>query len=78
MPDVQCTRCGSSAEGLDSAPLPGEVGENVRRCTCRACWDEWLKAQVMVINENKLSPANPEHYRTLIDEMSTFLSLERE
>ena len=31
--------------------------------------------QVMVINENKLTPADPEHYRTLVREMSTFLVL---
>ena len=75
MPEVSCTRCGSVSAGLERAPLPGDVGQRVLASTCRVCWDEWLKAQVIVINENKLSPADPEHYKTLVREMSTFLSL---
>ena len=43
--------------------------------TCRACWEEWLGAQVIVINERSLSPAKPEHYDILVGEMRTFLGL---
>ena len=75
MSQVSCSRCGSSAEGLDSAPLPGEVGTRVFDGSCRSCWKEWLEAQVILINERKLSPAKPEDYRTLVGEMTTFLSL---
>lgn len=75
MCEVSCARCGTIAEGLALAPLPGEVGQRVRGGTCRNCWEAWLKAQVILINENKLSPANPEHYKRLIRDMTAFLNL---
>jgi Fe-S cluster biosynthesis and repair protein YggX len=72
---VSCCRCGSSAEGLERAPLPGAIGQRVLDETCRACWQQWLAAQVMLINERKLSPARPEDFRVLLREMTTFLGL---
>ncbi|NIM01301.1 MAG: oxidative damage protection protein [Acidobacteria bacterium] len=76
MPQVECSRCKRSADGLERPPLPGEVGQAVAAHTCVACWKEWLAAQVMLINEQGLSPANPEHYQRLVDEMRVFLVLE--
>ncbi len=76
MPQVECSRCKRQADGLDRPPLPGEVGEAVAAQTCEACWKEWLAVQVMLINEHALSPANPEHYKRLVDEMRVFLVLD--
>lgn len=42
---------------------------------CAACWKEWLGAQVILINEQGLSPANPEHFGFLVEQMKTFLNL---
>ena len=75
MTRFQCRHCGSTADGLTKAPLPGEVGQLVRDGTCAACWQEWLGEQVKLINENKLSPANPEHYDFLVERMKGFLRL---
>ena len=75
MLEVSCTRCGKTAEGLDRSPLPGPIGERVKASACRACWSEWLGAQVILINERSLTPANPEHYEALLREMATFLDL---
>jgi Fe-S cluster biosynthesis and repair protein YggX len=78
MPQVECSRCKLSAEGLGRAPLPGSVGQEVEQNTCSACWKEWLRAQVILINENSLSPANPEHYKRLVGEMRSYLGFEPE
>lgn len=75
MAEVDCSRCGNTAEGLPRAPLPGAVGEAVLAGSCGACWAEWLRAQVILINENRLTPRNPEHYERLLAEMRTFLNL---
>ena len=75
MSDIQCSRCGNTAAGMDRAPLPGELGERVVQHTCAGCWKEWLGAQVMLINENQLSGANPQHVDWLLDQMQVFLSL---
>jgi len=76
MSQVQCSRCGSTRDGLERPPLPGDAGRLVHERTCRGCWDEWLKTQVILINEKRLSPVDPEHYRALLREMTTFLNLE--
>ena len=75
MADVHCRRCDSTGDGLDAAPLPGESGRLVLAQTCRSCWDIWRGEQVKLINENKLSPAKPEHYEFLVERMTGFLKL---
>ena len=75
MAKVRCARCGKSAEGLERAPLPGVDGEQVLARSCAGCWKEWRGAQVILMNENQLSPGDPEHYRKLIGEMRSFLGL---
>jgi Fe-S cluster biosynthesis and repair protein YggX len=72
---VECSRCGNTAEALPRAPLGGPLGELVLSQTCAACWKAWLDAQVILINENQLSGANPEHVDRLMDQMRVFLSL---
>ena len=76
MPQVTCSRCKRSADGLEKAPLPGDVGRRVAEATCAGCWGDWLRAQVILINEHSLSPANPEHYQRLVAEMRTYLELD--
>ena len=76
MPPVECSRCHKTAEGLPEAPLPGATGERIAAATCAACWQEWLGAQVVLINEHSLSPANPEHFERLLAEMRTVLALD--
>jgi Fe-S cluster biosynthesis and repair protein YggX len=78
MAEISCSRCGSTRAGLDAAPLPGAVGELVLQQTCTTCWRDWLGMQVKLMNENRLTPADPEHYAYLVREMRTFLGLREE
>ena len=78
MAEVNCSRCGNTAAGLERAPLPGDVGDQVLVQTCGACWQEWMAMQVKLINENALTPAKPDDYSFLVQEMSTFLGLREE
>ncbi len=75
MTEVSCSRCGSTVTGLEQPPLPGEIGEQVLSQTCASCWKQWLDVQVKLMNENRLTPANPEHDDQLIEHMKVFLSL---
>jgi len=75
MAQVTCSKCGNTAEGLERAPFPGSVGEELLARVCAACWKEWMGQQVILINENKLTPADPQHYALLIAEMKKFLLL---
>ena len=76
MPEVRCSRCGSTAAGLDRAPLPGRPGELVLAQTCTACWEEWKGTQVKLINEYRLNVTDPGHFDRLMTEMKAFLSLQ--
>ena len=60
-------------EGLDFVPWPGELGKRVFASIGKAAWQRWLAHQTMLINENRLSPLNPEHRRMLEAEMEKFL-----
>ena len=48
-------------EGLDFAPWPGEAGKRVFAHVGKPAWQRWLAHQTMLINENRLSPLNPQH-----------------
>jgi Fe-S cluster biosynthesis and repair protein YggX len=60
-------------EGLDFVPWPGELGKRVFANIGKAAWAKWLAHQTMLINENRLSPMNPEHRALLEGEMQKFL-----
>ena len=75
MTQVTCARCGNTAVGLDSSPFPGATGELVHQRICAICWAEWMAMQVKVINENRLTPARPEHFEFLTAQLKTFLNL---
>lgn len=75
---LRCTRCGETKPGLDAPPLPGEPGRLVHRGTCRDCWQAWLRAQVILINEQRLSLADEAHYDRLVEEMKSYLGLRSE
>ena len=78
MSQVDCSRCGNTAEALPRPPLGGPLGELIATRTCAVCWKAWLDAQVILINENKLSGANPEHVEQLMGQMRTFLNIQEE
>lgn len=70
---VNCVKLGREAEGLDYPPVPGEMGKRVFENVSKEAWKGWQGQQTMLINENRLSPMNPEHRRLLETEMQKFL-----
>ncbi|PJK01502.1 oxidative damage protection protein [Lysobacteraceae bacterium NML75-0749] len=70
---VFCQREQRQTEGLDFVPWPGEMGKRVFAHIGKTAWAAWLAHQTMLINENRLSPMNPEHRAFLEKEMDKFL-----
>ena len=70
---VYCQREQRETEGLDFVPWPGDMGQRVFANTGKSAWTAWLAHQTMLINENRLSPRNPEHRAFLEREMEKFL-----
>ena len=52
---VNCVKLGREAEGLDFPPLPGELGKKVFENVSKEGWQQWVKHQTMLINENRLN-----------------------
>ena len=49
---VQCVKLGTESEALDFQPLPGELGKRIFDSVSKEAWQNWLKHQTMLINEN--------------------------
>ena len=70
---VDCVVLGRPAEALDKAPWPGELGQRILRQVSREGWQQWLARQTILMNEQRLSPMNPEHRAYLESQMEAFL-----
>lgn len=70
---VYCEYEKRETEGLDFVPWPGPAGKRVYAHIGKGAWAAWLAHQTMLINENRLSPMNPEHRAYLETEMLKFL-----
>ncbi len=69
---VNCVKLQKEAEGLDRMPYPGELGQKIFDNVSKEGWQEWLKFQTMLINENRLSPIDPKSRSFLEAEMEKF------
>lgn len=70
---IHCRKLDREAEGLEFAPWPGELGQRIYNEISRPAWEQWLAHQTLVINENRLSPLDPEARKLLTTEMEKFL-----
>jgi len=70
---IHCVKLGIDADGLDFAPWPGPLGQRVYAEISKPAWQQWLAHQTMLINENRLSPLDPNHRAFLETEMEKFL-----
>lgn len=70
---VQCTVLKKQAEGLESPPYPGELGQRIFDNVSAEGWTKWLERQVLIINENQLSSADPQAVELLEAHMMGFL-----
>lgn len=58
---VQCIKLGKEAEGMDFAPMPGAMGKKLFDSVSKEAWQQWVKLQTMIINENRLNLADARH-----------------
>lgn len=70
---VQCMVLKREAEGLDKLPHPGELGIRIYENVSKEGWQQWLQRLTMIINENKLSTADPGSIEVIEKHMLGFL-----
>jgi Fe-S cluster biosynthesis and repair protein YggX len=71
-----CSRCASRPAGLARPPFRGALGAEIQLRVCPACWEEWKRSEVMVINELKLNFMEPTSQEILTSHMREFLGLD--
>ena len=69
---VQCVVLKAEAPGLDRAPYPGPLGQRIYESVSREGWARWVRHQVMLMNEYRLSPIEPKARKFLEAEMEKF------
>ncbi|MFA7504063.1 MAG: oxidative damage protection protein [Burkholderiaceae bacterium] len=69
---VNCVKLGQQAEGLDFPPYPGEIGKRIYEQVSKQAWQDWLRHQTMLVNENRLSLADPRARKYLASQMESF------
>ncbi len=70
-----CSRCARPSTSLEKAPMPGPLGEEIQARICTDCWNEWQRAEVMVINELRLDFMDPQALAVLERHCREFLML---
>ena len=69
---VNCIILKAEAEGLDYGPYPGELGQKIYDGVSKEAWQRWLAHQTTLINENRLTPIEPEARKFLETEMDKY------
>jgi Fe-S cluster biosynthesis and repair protein YggX len=69
---VQCVILKREAPGLDRPPYPGPLGQRIFENVSREGWSRWVKHQVMLINEYRLTPVDPKARKFLEAEMEKY------
>lgn len=69
---VQCVVLKSEAPGLDRAPYPGPLGQRIYETVSKEAWARWVKHQVMLLNEYRLTPVDPKARKFLEAEMEKY------
>ncbi|MDH3979382.1 MAG: oxidative damage protection protein [Gammaproteobacteria bacterium] len=70
---VSCVVLKREAEGLESAPHPGSLGERIYENVSEEGWKQWLERLTMIINENGLNTADPASIEVIEQHMLGFL-----
>jgi len=70
---VHCKKLGREAEGFDTAPMPGELGQRVYEEISKEAWQEWLRHQTILINEHRLAGYDPKARAFLKEQMLAYL-----
>ena len=66
---VKCIKLGREAEGLDMAPYPGELGKRLYENVSKEAWQQWLRHQTMLINENRLNLSDARARKYLAEQL---------
>jgi len=66
---VNCVKLGREAEGMDFPPMLGDIGKRLFENVSKEAWQQWIRYQTMLINENRLNLADPQARKYLAEQV---------
>lgn len=75
---VMCVKYKKEMEGLPAPPLPGKLGQRIFENVSRQAWKDWLRRQIMIINEKRLDLADPDAHKILDEAMEKYFFADEE
>ena len=66
---VNCIKLSREAEGLARPPYPGALGQRIFENVSKEAWDQWVRLQTMIINENRLNLVDARHRKYLAEQL---------
>jgi Fe-S cluster biosynthesis and repair protein YggX len=69
---VNCVKLKREAPGLDAPPYPGELGKRIYDNVSKEAWQDWLEQQKRLINEMRLSGADPKARKYLLEQTERY------
>ena len=66
---VNCIKLGREAVGLDFPPMPGDLGKRIYENVSKEAWQQWIRLQTMLINENRLNLADANARKYLAEQV---------
>lgn len=71
---VFCKKYQQQLEGLDTPPLPGDIGVEIYDNISRKAWEEWTDHQTRLINEKHLNMMDKDARKFLTEQRNRFFS----
>jgi Fe-S cluster biosynthesis and repair protein YggX len=69
---VHCIKLGRDAEGLERLPYPGALGQRIFENVSKQAWQDWIRFQTMLVNENRLNLADTQARKFLAAQMEKY------
>lgn len=69
---VQCRKLGKELPGMSFKPFPNELGQRIFDEVSQDAWKLWLEHFKMIMNEYRLSPADPRSSQILYEQAEKF------
>ncbi len=69
---VFCVKLQKEAEGMPRQMYPGELGKQIFENVSNEAWQQWLRAQTILINEYRINPLDPKSREFLEQQMHDF------
>ncbi len=69
---VKCRKLGKELPGMSFKPFPNELGQRIFDEVSQDAWKLWLEHFKMIMNEYRLSPADPRTSQILFEQAEKF------